>query len=103
MASKLAAVMTRKLAGDFEGVGQGAEDLAVQDCRSGSSASRCIAFGIGACMLNLAMGGGRGGVTSPEPDHLGRYRDEPRSDNDAHDDITCDDGYRHTEDDSDTG
>ena len=103
MASKLAAVMTRRLAGDFEGVGQGAEDLAVQGCPSWSSASMCIGFGIGACMLNLAMGTGRIGVMSPEPDHLRRYRNEPRSGNDADDDISCDDGYCHTEDDSDTG
>jgi hypothetical protein len=54
-------------------------------------------------MLNLAMGSGRIGVMSPEPDHLRRYRNEPHSGNDAHDDISCDDGYCHTEDDPDTG
>ena len=40
---------------------------------------------------------------SPEPDHLRRYRNERRSDNDAHDDISCGDGYCHTDDDPDTG
>lgn len=63
----------------------------------------CIGVGIGACMLNLTMGSGRIGMMSPEPDHLRRYRDEPRSGNDAHDDISCDDGYCHAEDGPDPG
>jgi hypothetical protein len=37
-----------------------------------------------------AMGDRRTGVMSPQPDHLVRYRDEPRSGRDAHDHIAGD-------------
>src|SRR6516162_3123131 len=49
------------------------------------------------------MDGRRPGVAGPQLDHLDCYRDEPCSGDDAHDDVTGEDGYRHAEGYSDAG
>src|SRR5438034_9074653 len=48
------------------------------------------------------MGDGRTGVTTPQPDHLGRYRNEPRSGGDPDDHTVREHGYGDAEDDADT-
>ena len=65
-------------------------------CRAESTVHRTAT-----CRIS-AMGDGRTGVTTPQPHHLDRYRDEPRSGDDADDHIVREHGYGDAEDDADT-
>ena len=74
---------------------------------SSRSSAACPAFFDSAWLLMIfgsqRWGDGRTGVTGPQPDHLVRYRDETRSGSDADDDISCEHGYGHPDDDPGPG